>query len=90
MQLKKEDFNGVYSTIFEHLGEDITRDLYNLFRGQQFNFPMKLYSKEYVLRYLSENYDGNNIRKLARNLDYSERWVQVMISKNKIGVKGEK
>lgn len=90
MQLKKEDFNGVYSTIFEHLGEDIARDLYNLFRGQQFNFPMKLYSKEYVLRYLSENYNGNNIRKLARNLDYSERWVQVIISKNKIGVKGDK
>lgn len=89
MDMTKDDFNGVYATIFEHIGENVTRDIHSIFGGQQFNFPKKLYSKEYIIRYLKENYDGKNLRKLARELDYSERWVQAIINKNKIKIKGE-
>lgn len=84
MNIRKEDFNGVYATIFESIGEDTVREIHNKFGGQQFNFPKRLYSKEYVIRYLKENYDGNNVRKLAKELDYSERWVQAIINKNNI------
>ena len=55
MDIRKEHFNGVYSTIFEHMGERVTREIHSVFRGQQFNFPKKLYSMEYVIRYLKEN-----------------------------------
>ncbi len=27
MDIQKEHFNGVYSTIFEHMGEKVTREL---------------------------------------------------------------
>ena len=89
MDMSKEDFNGVYATIFESVGEDIAREIHSNFGGQQFNFPRRLYSKEYVIRYLKENYDGTNVRRLARELDYSERWVQSIINKNEIGIKGD-
>lgn len=84
MDIKREDFNGVYAIIFEHIGEKVTKEIHSIFGGQQFNFPKKLYSKEYVIRYLKENYNGKNVRKLAKELDYSERWLQVIINKNKI------
>lgn len=89
MDIRKEDFNGVYATIFEHIGETVTREIHSVFGGQQFNFPKKLYSKEYVIRYLKENYNGKNVRKLAKELDYSERWIQSLINKNEINIKGE-
>lgn len=84
MDMKIEDFNGVYAIIFEHIGEKVTREIHSVFGGQQFNFPKKLYSKEYVIRYLNENYNGRNVRQLAKELDYSERWLQAIINKNKI------
>lgn len=84
MDIRKEDFNGVYAIIFESVGEDVVRDIHSRFGGQQLNFPKRLYSKEYVIRYLKENYDGTNVRKLAKELDYSERWVQAIINRNEI------
>lgn len=86
MDINKEDFNGVYATIFEHTGEKVTREIHSTFGGQQFNFPKRLYSKEYVIRYLEENYNGKNVRQLAKELDYSERWIQAIINKSKIKV----
>ncbi|ATD47289.1 Mor transcription activator family protein [Clostridium perfringens] len=87
MDIQKEYFNGVYSTIFEHMGEKVTREIHSVFGGQQFNFPKKLYSKEYVIKYLQENYNGKNVRKLAKELDYSERWVQSIINRNNIKIR---
>lgn len=84
MNITKEDFNGVYSIIFENIGEEVTREIHNNFKGQQLNFPKRLYSKEYVIRYLKEKYDGSNVRQLAKELDYSERWVQAIINRNGI------
>lgn len=84
MNTTKEDFNGVYSIIFESIGEEVTREIHSNFKGQQFNFPKRLYSKEYVIRYLKEKYDGSNVRQLAKELDYSERWVQAIINRNGI------
>ena len=87
MDIQKEYFNGVYSTIFEHMGEKVTREIHSVVGGQQFNFPKKLYSKEYVIKYLQENYNGKNVRKLAKELDYSERWVQSIINRNNIKIR---
>lgn len=84
MGLRKEYFNGIYAIIFEHMGEKVTREIHSIFGGQQFNFPKKLYSKEYVIKYLKENYDGTNIKQLAKELDYSERWIQAIINKNNL------
>lgn len=39
-------------------------------------------SKEYIIRYILENYDGNNLKEIARELGYSERWVKTLIDDN--------
>lgn len=45
---------------------------------------MRLFSKEYVIRYISERYNGKNIKELARELGYSERWIKQVIDNNKL------
>ena len=70
--------------IFVHFYFPFSVHCYIIIYSQQFNFPKKLYSMEYVIRYLKENYNGKNVRQLAKELDYSERWVQAIIHRNNI------
>ena len=46
----------------EILGEDIVFKLYKNYRGQQVTFPMKLYSNEYVKKYIINNMSKNETR----------------------------
>ena len=45
---------------------------------------MRLYSKKYVLDYIKENYDGTNVKKLSRDLGYTEKWIKQIIYKSNI------
>lgn len=81
-----KDFNGIYEDMCENLGQEIVREIYNYYKGQQITFPMRLYSKEYVIKYISEKYDGKNIKQLARELEYSERWIKQLINNNNLKV----
>lgn len=85
---KSKDFNGIYEDMYENLGQEIVREIYKYYKGQQITFPMRLYSKEYVIKYISDNYDGKNLKEVARELRYSERWVKQLINTNKL-YKGE-
>ncbi|MDK0592559.1 Mor transcription activator family protein [Clostridium perfringens] len=51
------------------------------FRGQQVNFPMRLYSKEYIEEYLIKNYNGKNLKELSKKLDYTTNWLRKMLNK---------
>lgn len=83
-----KDFNGIYEDMYENLGQEIVREIYKYYKGQQITFPMRLYSKEYVLKYISENYNGKNLREVARDLGYSERWIKQLLNANEL-YKGE-
>lgn len=83
MEFNNCDFNGIYEDMYEHLGEETVREISKYYKGQQITFPMRLYSKEYVIRYISEKYDGKNIKELARELEYSERWIKQLINNKK-------
>lgn len=80
--LESNDFNGIYADMFEYLGEEVVRKINEHYKGQQVTFPMRLYSKEYVIKYIKQNYDGKNIKELSRELEYSERWIKALIDKN--------
>lgn len=82
MKVNSNDYGGIYSDMVEVLGEDITLKVYNHYRGQQITFPMRIYSRDYVVKYLLKNYDGTNLKQLARELGYSERWTKQLIDKN--------
>lgn len=74
--MQSKDFVPIYEEIARIIGEEQTVKLYENFRGQQITFPQRLYNTEYVSKYVKENYDGKNIREMARKFDYSERRVR--------------
>lgn len=76
------DFSGVYQDMVENLGVEVTRRVHKYYNGQQVTFPMRLYSKKYVLERLKE-YDGTNLKALSRELGYSERWLRHLIETTK-------
>lgn len=82
MKFKSNDFNGIYADMYEQLGEENVREIYKHYKGQQVTFPMRIYSKEYIIRYISINYNGDNLKEIARELGYSERWVKTLIDNN--------
>lgn len=83
MNKNAKDYKGVYSEMIGVLGEDVVKKIHENYKGQQLTFPMKLYSKEYIERYIYENKDKKNIRELAKELGYSEKWIKSIISNNK-------
>ena len=82
MKRRSDNYSGIYKDMVEILGEEITLKIYENYKGQQVTFPMRLYSKEYIIKYLKENYNGNNIKQLSRELGYTERWIKQIINKN--------
>jgi len=74
--------NGVYEEFARYLGIDAALKIYSEFKGQQINFPVRLFSQEYVISQIVELYDGTNINQLAKRFGYSERWVRQMLKKH--------
>lgn len=72
----------VYRDISQMIGYENMLLLYDYYKGQQLSFPMRLYSKEYLLEKLQGEYNGRNIRQLARETGYSERWIRRLIKQN--------
>lgn len=74
--------NGVYEEFARYIGIDATLKIYSEFKGQQINFPVRLFSQEYVVSQIIEQYNGTNINQLAKRFGYSERWVRQMLKKH--------
>ena len=91
MSKKSENYRGIYKDMVEVLGHDITLKVYENYKGQQITFPMRLYSDKYIIDYLNKNYDGKNLKQIARKLGYTCNWLQKVINKNGINksVRGE-
>ena len=82
MKSDSKIYSGIYKDLVELLGEDITLEIYDNFKGQQVTFPMRLYSKSYVEEYLIKNYEGKNLKELSKELGYTCNWLQQLINKN--------
>lgn len=75
---------GVYKEIAEIAGEDIARIMHDNFKGQQIVFPNKLYSSRFIADKIREEYDGDNIKTLARKYGYTERWLRKIIKNQNV------
>ena len=84
MNSKSENYSGIYKDMVDVLGEEIVLKIYKNYRGQQVTFPMRLYSKKYIIRYLIKNYNGKNLKEMSRELGYTSNWLQQVISKENI------
>lgn len=80
-ELKKEPelYNDIYREISEIVGLEATLKIYLRFKGQQINFPVRLYNSNMIQQKVIREYDGTNIRELAQKYDYSEKTIRRMI-----------
>ena len=74
-----ELFNEVYREISAQLGLDVAITIYQMYKGQQITFPVHLFNSRRIQQSIIREYDGTNIRALAKKYDYSEKTVRRMI-----------
>ncbi|MDT6979628.1 Mor transcription activator family protein [Levilactobacillus zymae] len=72
-----------YAQLYELLGEDLTKQVYDLYRGRQISFPMRLYDHKKVAAQIVEEYNGHNLPELTRKYGYSQRWVRQILQQAK-------
>lgn len=72
-------FNSVYNDISESFGVDIAIQMYQTYKGMQITFPTRLFNPEYVKKHVPIEYDGTNIKQLAKKYGYSEKTIRRMI-----------
>lgn len=66
----------VYREISEKLGLDAAKELYQMFKGQQISFPVRLLDPQKVQEVILQKYNGSNVRELARQYGYSEKSIR--------------
>lgn len=74
-----ELLNTVYKEVSEKLGMDVAMEIYQLFKGQQINFPVRFFNPTRIQQIIVEEYDGTNIRTLAIKYNYSEKTIRRII-----------
>lgn len=76
-----ENLRDIYKEIAIETDIETAIAIHKLFGGQQISFPKKLYCSDYVNSYIKNNYNGRNIRELARQFNLSERRVRQILHK---------
>ena len=74
-----ELLNAVYKEISEKLGMDTAMEIYQMFKGQQINFPVRFFNPTRIQQIIVKEYDGTNIRTLATKYNYSETTIRRII-----------
>ena len=74
-----ELLNAVYKEIGEKLGMDTAMNIYQMFKGQQINFPVRFFNPNKIQELIVQEYDGTNIRTLAIKYNYSEKTIRRII-----------
>ena len=71
--------NAIYREISEKLGMDTAMEIYQMFKGQQINFPVRFFNPARIQQIIVKEYDGTNVRTLAIKYNYSEKTVRRII-----------
>ena len=82
MLMAKQDselLNAVYKEISEKLGMDTAMEIYQMFKGQQINFPVRFFNPTRIQQIIVKEYDGTNTRTLAIKYNYSEKTIRRII-----------
>lgn len=76
---ESELLNTVYKEVSEKLGMDTAMEIYQMFKGQQINFPVCFFNPARIQQIIVKEYDGTNIRTLAVKYNYSEKTIRRII-----------
>lgn len=82
MRMAEKDselLNAVYKEVSEKLGMDTAMEIYQMFKGQQINFPVRFFNPTRIQQIIVKEYDGTNIRTLAIKYNYSEKTIRRII-----------
>lgn len=79
MKIEIKYLNGVYKDIAENMGINIAVKFFENYKGLQITFPVRLYEREYIVSKIKKEYNGSNIKELARKYSYSERWIRKLL-----------
>ncbi|MBR2139494.1 MAG: hypothetical protein IJ963_01350 [Phascolarctobacterium sp.] len=77
-----ELLNAVYKELAEKLGMDTAMNIYQLFKGQQINFPIRFFNPNKIQELIVQEYDGSNVRTLATKYNYSEKTIRRIIKES--------
>ncbi|VEI31221.1 Uncharacterized conserved protein [Listeria grayi] len=80
----------LYKELSELIGLESMLKLYVVLKGQQINFPTRLYAGEKVRAKIYQTYDGESSHKLAREYGYSSRWMQQIVKEYREEKENEK
>ncbi len=78
----KNAFNSIYNDISEAFGVDVAIQMYQTYKGMQISFPTRLFNPDYVKNQVPIEYDGKNIKQLAKKYGYSEKTIRRMVKEN--------
>ncbi len=78
-----EYINSVYAKISELVGIENAKILFEEYHGQQITFPVEFYKKEYIYSQIVSEYDGKNIKQLAKKYNYSEHTIRRIVKEKK-------
>lgn len=73
--------NPVYGEISASLGVENAIEIYRLFAGQQITFPVHFFHHEGIRQTILEEFNGKNIRALAKKYGYSEKTIRRILKK---------
>lgn len=76
---KSEGFMSVYKEIADIIGVENTYAIYKSLRGQQVTFPKRLYSTEFILAEIERAGTEADIRKIALEYDYTEKYLRQLL-----------
>ncbi len=72
------DLIGIYSEMAELIGVENTKKLYEHFKGQQVSFPVRLYTKDFIIQQVN-SCDSESIKSQATKYGYSERHLRQIL-----------
>ena len=78
-EIKCENLNSIYNELADLLGIDAVLKIHSAYRGQQITFPVELFSKEFFVWQIVNEYNGYNVKQLATKFGYSEKWIRKIL-----------
>lgn len=78
-KIKGEYLNSTYSEIANLLGIEAALKLHSKYRGTQIFFPVELFSRDFIVKQIVEEYNGYNVRELATKYGYTEKWIRKIL-----------
>ena len=84
--IKISNLAEIYKDFAELIGYENVVILFHHMGGQQVTFPKKLYSKEYIDSEIYRLYNGNNIKQLAKEFNYSDCHIYRILKRYKYNI----